>query len=320
MAAGPAAAPARTPPDWFTEALAAPAEDASVLVAAARISYRAWGRPGLPGVVLVHGTAAHAHWWDHVAPLLTGSPSLDGGLRVAALSMSGHGDSDWRDRYSLGQWADEVMAVATAAEITGPPVIIGHSLGGTVAATTARRYGFGLAGIVAVDSPVYEGPPPPEMTEPQMGFGTTARTYTSREAITSRFRLVPEQPVLPYVREHVADWSVTTRENGEWGWKFDQALFAKLVPQPEFSALWTGPVPCRVAVLHAQHGLMSAATADLVRSRLGRATLVVELPAAGHHVMLDQPLPLVAALRAVLAAWAAKETRGFAVLDVATEG
>jgi pimeloyl-ACP methyl ester carboxylesterase len=320
MAASPAAAPARTPPEWFTEALAAPAEDASVPVAAARISYRAWGRPGLPGVVLVHGTAAHAHWWDHVAPLLTGSPSPDGGLRVAALSMSGHGDSDRRDRYSLGQWADEVMAVATAAGITGPPVIIGHSLGGAVAAATGRRYGAGLAGIVVVDSPVFEGPPPPELREPRMGFGTTARTYPSREAITSRFRLVPEQPVLPYVREHVAGWSVTARENGEWGWKFDQSLFAKLAPQPEFSALWAGPIPCRVAVMHAQHGLMSAATADQVRSRLGSACIVVELPAAGHHVMLDQPLPLVAALRTVLAAWATPETRGFAVLDGAREG
>ena len=30
---------------------------------------------------------------------------------------------------------------------------------------------------------------------------------------------------------------------------------------------------------------------------------VIELPDAGHHPMLDQPLPLVAALRAVLATW-----------------
>jgi pimeloyl-ACP methyl ester carboxylesterase len=65
---------------------------------------------------------------------------------------------------------------------------------------------------------------------------------------------------------------------------------------------------------------MSAATADLVSSRLGRASLVVELPAAGHHVMLDQPLPLVAALRAVLVGWAASEMGGLAVPDVATEG
>jgi pimeloyl-ACP methyl ester carboxylesterase len=36
---------------------------------------------------------------------------------------------------------------------------------------------------------------------------------------------------------------------------------------------------------------------------LGRAAPVVEIPQAQHHVMLDQPLALVAALRALLADW-----------------
>jgi hypothetical protein len=31
---------------------------------------------------------------------------------------------------------------------------------------------------------------------------------------------------------------------------------------------------------------------------------VFEIPAAGHHVLLDEPLCLVTALRAVLAGWA----------------
>ena len=81
--AAAAVTPAGPPPDWFTEALAAPAADAGVEVAGARISYRTWGRTGRPGVVLVHGTAAHAHWWDHIAPFLAGTSSRDGGLRVA---------------------------------------------------------------------------------------------------------------------------------------------------------------------------------------------------------------------------------------------
>ena len=36
---------------------------------------------------------------------------------------------------------------------------------------------------------------------------------------------------------------------------------------------------------------------------LGRAAPVVEIPQAQHHIMLDQPLALVAALRALLADW-----------------
>jgi pimeloyl-ACP methyl ester carboxylesterase len=298
------------PPDWFTAALAAPADDGSVEVAGARISYRAWGPAGAPGVVLVHGTAAHARWWDHIGPFLQGSASgggasPDGGLRVAALSMSGHGDSDWRDRYGIGQWAAEVMAVAAAARIAGPPVIIGHSLGGGVAIHTAECYGGALAGIVVIDTTVYEGPPPPEMSTPEMGFGT-GRTYPSREAILARFRLVPEQPVLPYVREHIAAWSVADRGNGEWGWKFDQSLFAKMTPQAPPAPQ---PAGCRVAILRAQHGMMSPEMADRLRGRLGQPSTVVEIPAAGHHVLLDEPLSLVTALRTVLASWTVPQPR-----------
>jgi pimeloyl-ACP methyl ester carboxylesterase len=306
-------------PRWFTDALAAPVQDHDVTVAGARICYRAWGQAGLPGAVLVHGTAAHARWWDHIAPFMAAD-----GMRVAALSMSGHGDSDWRDRYSHEQWAAEVMTVAGDAGIGGPPFVIGHSLGGSVAITTAVRYGPSLAGIVVVDTPVYEGPPPPEMFTPEMGFGI-GRTYPSEEAIVSRFRLVPEQPTAPYIREHVAASSVRARDNGEWGWKFDQSLFRKMAPAPpppdDQSPAAREPLArCRVAILRAEHGLMSADMAGRLRRRLGQPVPIAELPAAGHHVLLDEPLSLISALRAVLAGWTIPEPRDLAVPDAATEG
>ena len=263
----------------------------------ARISYRAWGTPGARGAVLVHGTAAHAHWWDHIAPFFQAD-----GLRVAALSMSGHGDSDGRSVYSLDQWAAEVVAVADDAGSAAPPFLIGHSLGGSIASRAAATYGDRLAGVVIIDTPSYEGPPPAEMATPAMGFGV-GRSYPTREAVTARFRLVPEHPVLPYVREHVAAQSVTVKDGG-WGWKFDQTLFAKMAPHSRPSA----PAgDCRVAILRGQHGLMTSGMATMLSEWLGKPVPVTEIPVAGHHVLLDQPLSLVAALRTVLAGWSVGE-------------
>jgi pimeloyl-ACP methyl ester carboxylesterase len=34
------------------------------------IHYIEWGEPTRPGIVLVHGGAAHAEWWSFIAPLL----------------------------------------------------------------------------------------------------------------------------------------------------------------------------------------------------------------------------------------------------------
>ena len=103
--------------------------------------------------MIVHGGAAHAHWWTHVAAPYSRE------FRVVAIDLSGHGDSAHRDAYSLEQWSDEVMAVAADAGIEGPPIIVGHSMGGFVTIATAARYSDQLAGVIVVDSPVAEPDP-----------------------------------------------------------------------------------------------------------------------------------------------------------------
>ena len=99
-------APAPSAPEWFRRALAVPFTDERVDLEDAGIHYVAWGEPGRRGLVFVHGGGAHAHWWTHVAATFASE------LRVVALDLSGHGDSAHRDRYSLEQWTDEVIAVA----------------------------------------------------------------------------------------------------------------------------------------------------------------------------------------------------------------
>src|ERR1700710_723324 len=105
-------------PPWFEKAIGRVPEHRDVVVDGVRIHYRAWGDPALPGLVLVHGGAAHSGWWDHVAPQLTGH-------RVVALDLSGHGDSGHRSGYDVQHWTDEVVGVAAAAGLDRP-VVVGH--------------------------------------------------------------------------------------------------------------------------------------------------------------------------------------------------
>src|SRR3954464_5913013 len=104
-------------PRWFERALAVPFTDEFVTVAGAEIHFVAWGERGRRGLVFVHGGGAHAHWWSHVAA------TFATGLRVVAIDLSGHGDSDHRSEYSLEQWTNEVMAVVKAGGIDAPPVV-----------------------------------------------------------------------------------------------------------------------------------------------------------------------------------------------------
>ena len=124
------------PPEWFLAAIATPAKQAAVEVDGASIAYRTYGDREDRGIVLVHGGAAHAHWWDHIAPLL----AVD--HMVVALDLSGHGDSGRREAYGLDMWAQEVLAVVADAGITAPPTVIGHSMGGLDARYMVSRLGM----------------------------------------------------------------------------------------------------------------------------------------------------------------------------------
>jgi pimeloyl-ACP methyl ester carboxylesterase len=280
------------PPPWFTAALDAPVQAATVEVDGTTVAYRAWGSPGPAGLVLIHGGGAHSRWWDHIGPLLAA------GHRVAALDLSGHGDSGHRDQYTLDAWAREAATVATAAGITAPPVLIGHSMGGFVALRAAGLYGPQLAGIVVIDSPVQDLTPEDEAARDSRAFGPK-RVYPTRAAALDRFRPVPDQPSLPYIRAHIADTSIRPVDGG-WSWKFDPAIFGRRI---QVAPVLLRHLDCRVALFHAEHGIVPPQTTELMYDKLGRRAPVIEIPAAGHHVMLDHPIALVTGLRTLLSDW-----------------
>jgi pimeloyl-ACP methyl ester carboxylesterase len=296
VTSSPADSPA-DPPEWFTKALATAPQERRVDVDGTAISYLAWGDPGPRGIVLVHGGGAHAHWWDHIAPLL----ALD--RRVLALDLSGHGDSGRRDTYPLGAWATEVLAVAADAGLTEAPTVIGHSMGGLVTLRLASLFGARLAGAVVIDSPVRNRDLTPEETaaRERRAFGPL-RVYPSREDAIAHFRTIPPQETLPYATAHVAATSVRPTPDGDgWTWKFDPRIFGR---EPFGAAAATlTRLDCRIALFRAEHGIMSAQMSQILYDRLGRVAPVIEIPAAAHHIMLDQPVALIAALRTLLSDW-----------------
>lgn len=284
-------------PEWFRRALAVPTEAGEVVVDGATIRFLAWGEPDRRGLVLVHGGGAHAHWWTHVAARLAGD------LRVVALDLSGHGDSDHRDTYSLEQWTDEVIAVVEAGRIVGPPVVVGHSMGGFVTIATAAVHSDRLAGAIVCDSPVTQPDPEIESYRLKEAFGT-ARTYASVAEAVARFRTVPPQPnYLDYVMDHVARRSLRAADGG-WQWKFDRRVFEQFAGSMRGIALPYLPrVRCRFALLRSEHGLVTSDIGQSMYDALGRVAPVIEIPEAGHHAMLDEPLVLLTAIRTLLADW-----------------
>ena len=283
-------------PKWFETVTAVEPESKFVEVQGARIHYLQWGSRTKPGLLLVHGNAAHAYWWSFIAPYLARD------YNVAAMDLSGMGDSDWRANYTMETFVDEQLAVCEDSgmfEVGEPPIIVAHSFGGFVTILTGALFGNRLAGTVIVEFAREPARPAGRTAAarseaasrlPHDGGGTRA---FSAHAATDLRQCIPRRLGRPALAEagrgrlHV---EVRSRHLAE--------LFDR---RHRFAAAST---KCRIAIFRGENSiLLPPEIGEYMFNLLGRAAPVVEIPQAQHHVLLDQPLALVAALRALLADW-----------------
>lgn len=262
---------------------AAPPRRRTLQVGGAELAMSVWERehpdPGVPDLLLVHGGAAQRQWWDHIVPLLRGVGT------VVAVDLSGHGESSHRSGYTVDQWSEEVDAV-NRYMFPVPPVIVGHSLGGLVALNCAQKAPERYRGALIMDTPVWGASDNAHHQRRARIASRPAPTYASLDAAVARFRTAP--PVLqapPTVMAHVAESSYRRTSEG-WTATYDPAIFARpplpegFVERPELPTVW---VRC-------EHGVIHDAMAARILSELGPHAEFVELPVAGHHLLLDQPV------------------------------
>ena len=281
-----------------------------------RLETLSWGERGKPGLLLVHGNSAHAEWWSPLAPYLAKD------YRVTSMSLAGMGNSDWRETYKFGDFAADAEAVSRATGLYDggrKPIYIGHSFGGGQVFFAAARYPQNMHAAVLVDTG-FGGPPPEVLAERAKRAEVLAnnpspdrptRIYPSLEKALERFRLMPPQPAENYyILDFIARRSLkqTPMPDGSgqgWAWKFDPNMWEKL-DRSDGIMSGTGDFPdLTVPVIH----LYGDKSRIIDRRKAGERGFLdghipeIEIPDSHHHVMIDQPLALVAALRTLLGAW-----------------
>jgi pimeloyl-ACP methyl ester carboxylesterase len=297
-------------PAWFTEAMAVRPERRFHVVAGARLETLAWGERGKPGLLLMHGNGAHAQWWSFIAPFFARD------WRVVAFSWSGMGGSDRRasGEYSLDLFVEEAFTVAQAEgmyEAPVPPVFVGHSFGGFPTMACAARQGERLRAAITVDSPI-------RTPEQQRQFAKVRaarehkplRVYPSFEDAVMRFRFMPVQPCEHlYVADHIARTSLRQVPAGDdspagWTWCFDPFMWRGYRMGSPTQDLSNARCPIAI-VWGARSSLVGPDVVAYARSLAPAGSPMIAIPDADHHVMIDQPLAFVAALRSLLAGWPA---------------
>jgi pimeloyl-ACP methyl ester carboxylesterase len=245
-----------------------------------------YGGEGHPPLLLLHGGSAHAHWWDFVAPVFTDR------FHVMALDQRGHGDSPWTAEWAYGtrHYIADVQTIICGWEF-GPPVLIGHSMGGHNVLVYAATHGDTIKAMAAIDSPAtypdFAKQALKEMAE------RPSRRFDSLEAAVAAFRTIPNNTTAtPEVMRHVALNSFRQDADGKWIHKMDRRTMLRepidawpLLPQIQCPSLYVRPASSALPEDYAE---------KMVK-RMPRGQLAV-VPDAHHHVLLDNPTGLITVL------------------------
>lgn len=279
-----------TAPEWFEWAVSRPRASHFADAGGTRIHYVSWnaGDTGKPGLLFLHGFLGHSHWWDFIAPFFMEH------FRVYALDFSGMGESDARAEYPHGCFLSDITAVMQHAGIA-PGIAVGHSFGGSRLLQACALQPEAIRRAIVLDSYFSLG----NEEHPRHERRPAPRPYADEATGIARFRLLPEQDCPPWLFHYIARHSLREGDAG-WTWRFDPLL--RQLPPPEGDIGMLERIAIPVDYVHAEcSAIVSADRAQRIAAAIPRARGPVTLPRAGHHLMLDQPLALVAALRALLA-------------------
>lgn len=278
-------------PDWFWKAVETEATPHRVEVEECDVAYRRWPGDEGPALLFIHGMNAHSHWWDFIAPQFADR------YRVAAMDLTGMGDSDFRYEYDPATYASEIAGVLDDAAFGPDSFVVAHSFGGYMAVKAANLFPERFAGLVLVDSGIrHPDDPPPD--RPSMGG--RAKLYPDRETALTRFRLQPPQPCEnQYILEYIARHSLMQVDRG-WAWKFDEDLPVTMKGAERLADDYRG-LRCKLGVIYGENSeLFSKRTLDYMRELVPQPFPATGIADAQHHVFLDQPLRFIEALDEML--------------------
>jgi pimeloyl-ACP methyl ester carboxylesterase len=255
----------------------------------------AWGDPGAPLALLIHGYPDTAWTWRHLGPFLA-----ERGWRAVAPFTRGYAPTDLapNDRYLVTDLVGDILALHTALGGDARAVLIGHDWGAaaTWAVTAAEPARFARYVTMAV-------PPPAALLKPFSSIKTLG--IGARQARMSWYFVYNQLPGAERGLDRVIpklwrDWSPGFDAREDLGHVFEAlsgpgrrraALrYYRNNLQGGLKATFTIKPDAPALYLHGEHGgCMQAAFGERYPETFAPGSRFERVADAGHFLQLEQP-------------------------------
>lgn len=254
---------------------AATAQDGS------RLAYQVHGTGGR-GVMLIHGWAMAGALWDELLVQLSHE-----GLKVVVPDLRGAGASDKPPTgYSVGRYAEDVLAVADHAGLKGAFTLVGHSMGGLIAQWLAVTEPGRVAALMLMNPVPARGlNVPPEAAALFSGAGGKAEPMG--KVLDMSCRMLP-----PKAREKLLHLAVEVGP-GAVAESFD--AWTRSHFEDKLSA-----VGCPTLVMATDDPFLTPSLLREAVARKIRGARQAYLPGPGHYPQVEKPRETAALVEAFL--------------------
>lgn len=265
------------------------------------IAAKVWGnKNGIPTLAL-HGWLDNAATFDKIAPLLTH-------CHLIAIDLPGHGLSDHKPASSYLQIIDYVIdMIRLLDEVLGWKqfALLGHSLGGAISSLIAGTVPDRVLKIAIIDG---LGPmtTPAEHTPMQLRLylqetlgkpPSRIPLYTQVEmAIAARIKV---NPMTVSSAQCIIERGLKQNEDGTYSWRTDPRLLKPSALQltEEQTIAFLEEITAPIMVVRPEPGFPFPE--DIINRRIDAVKhLKIHRLAGEHHVHLDNPIEVAAALNA----------------------
>lgn len=269
----------------------APYADRHVEVDGLKLHVQDYGTSGKPQMLCVHGSAAHAHWFDFVAS------GLNDQHHVLAPDLRGHGDSEWdrsaQPQYNYDRYAADLHELCEKLDLHDF-ILVGHSMGGLVSTVYAATYPGRARAFILVDSSLNM---PAERIASMNAVGSReGSSYASADEFLASYKIRPSgSSAPPDMVRHLGMHSGRQFEDGRWRNKVDRNVYARRVGR--------NLVPCweriKIPALLLKGDRSNRISPQIVAQvrALAPQVQVAEVAGCDHHITLDNPAGFVEACK-----------------------